>query len=273
MRLFAFCLVFGLACPLCAQSEIVVKDTISDSANWNNTNHYFLMGVGKEPSIGTGRTFLHFVPQTGGKLHSLSILTSFQSAPDVPNNNPTELFSLGFAVYDSLAEMQIDPLRFDLVFDANVIGFSGPIGNVGGFNIYQLDWDISQTNTRVIAGNSYFIGMTSISNSGTEAALVRISSDLGDQIGAQPDYYYFGFFDVVDTLDNLPIGGFQFVSQITITIELGDINGDGSVDLLDVAPFVELLTNGGFQPEADINQDGVVDLLDVAPFVDLLSGG
>ncbi len=54
--------------------------------------------------------------------------------------------------------------------------------------------------------------------------------------------------------------------------DLGDINRDGAVNLLDVAPFVDLLTTGGLQIEADINQDGVVDLLDVAPFVDLLSG-
>ncbi|MEM9413308.1 MAG: hypothetical protein AAGA30_19525, partial [Planctomycetota bacterium] len=37
---------------------------------------------------------------------------------------------------------------------------------------------------------------------------------------------------------------------------LGDVNQDGSVDLLDVSPFVDLLTNGGFQSEADINGDG-----------------
>ena len=53
---------------------------------------------------------------------------------------------------------------------------------------------------------------------------------------------------------------------------LGDINCDGSVDLLDVGPFVDLLTNGGFSAKADINGDGQVDLLDVGPFVDLLAG-
>ena len=53
---------------------------------------------------------------------------------------------------------------------------------------------------------------------------------------------------------------------------LGDVNMDGSVDLLDVAPFVQLLTNGQFQIEADVNQDGEVDLLDVGPFVDLITG-
>ena len=56
-------------------------------------------------------------------------------------------------------------------------------------------------------------------------------------------------------------------------IQLGDVNGDGEVNLLDVAPFVSLLSDGGFQQEADINQDGMINLLDVAPFVDLLSGG
>ena len=53
---------------------------------------------------------------------------------------------------------------------------------------------------------------------------------------------------------------------------LGDINGDGSVDLLDVTPFVDAVTAGTNNPAADINQDGAVDLLDVAPFVALLIG-
>ena len=56
-------------------------------------------------------------------------------------------------------------------------------------------------------------------------------------------------------------------------VVLGDVNQDGMVDLLDVAPFVLLLNEGQFQLEADVNQDRAVDLLDVAPFVQLLSGG
>ena len=56
-------------------------------------------------------------------------------------------------------------------------------------------------------------------------------------------------------------------------ILLGDVNCDGLVNLLDVAPFVDLISNGDFNPKADINEDGNVNLLDVAPFVDLLAGG
>ncbi len=54
---------------------------------------------------------------------------------------------------------------------------------------------------------------------------------------------------------------------------LGDVNLDGTVSLLDVAPFVGRITTGTFQAEADINQDCSVNLLDVAPFVSLLTGG
>jgi hypothetical protein len=56
-------------------------------------------------------------------------------------------------------------------------------------------------------------------------------------------------------------------------ILLGDVNCDGVIDLLDVSPFVAVLTSGGFDPKADINQDGQVTLTDVAPFVALLTGG
>lgn len=63
-------------------------------------------------------------------------------------------------------------------------------------------------------------------------------------------------------------GGFESPDSIL----LGDVNGDGEVNLLDVAPFVDALSTGTYIPEADVNQDGSVDLLDVAPFIELLSG-
>lgn len=67
-------------------------------------------------------------------------------------------------------------------------------------------------------------------------------------------------------------GGFWAVVSGNEGILLGDVNQDGVVNLLDVAPFVNAITTGTFIAEADINQDGFVNLLDVAPFVDLLTG-
>ena len=42
---------------------------------------------------------------------------------------------------------------------------------------------------------------------------------------------------------------------------------------MDVGPFIDLLSTGTYQYEADCNEDGVVNLLDVAPFLVILSGG
>ena len=56
------------------------------------------------------------------------------------------------------------------------------------------------------------------------------------------------------------------------SVILGDVNGDGVVDGLDIQPFVDLLTGGGYQAEADINEDAVVDGLDIQPFVDIITG-
>ena len=62
--------------------------------------------------------------------------------------------------------------------------------------------------------------------------------------------------------------------ELEVTVQdviLGDINCDGAVDLLDIQPFVDLLTGGGFSNKADFDQDGEITLLDVSPFVDALT--
>ena len=58
----------------------------------------------------------------------------------------------------------------------------------------------------------------------------------------------------------------------SIGVQLGDVNQDGSVDLFDIQPFIDVLSADVFQEEADTNRDGVVNFFDVAPFIDILSG-
>lgn len=60
------------------------------------------------------------------------------------------------------------------------------------------------------------------------------------------------------------------VADVLGNVVFGDTNGDGSVNLLDVAPFVDAVGGGPFIPQADVNCDGVVNLLDVDPFIVLL---
>ena len=67
--------------------------------------------------------------------------------------------------------------------------------------------------------------------------------------------------------------GWDTVINSFIVPALGDVNCDGAINLLDVQPFVDLLTTGGFSDKADFNGDGQVNLLDIAGFVDAISGG
>ena len=54
---------------------------------------------------------------------------------------------------------------------------------------------------------------------------------------------------------------------------LCDVNMDGAVNFLDIAPFISALGDPTFNPEADCNEDGVDNFLDIAPFITILTGG
>ena len=87
---------------------------------------------------------------------------------------------------------------------------------------------------------------------------------------------------VFSAVDPDPINGdgmsrFNLFEDVTIafptppSVVLGDVNQDGAVDFLDIAPFITLLSSSVFQAEADVNEDGDVDFLDIGPFITLLS--
>ena len=69
-------------------------------------------------------------------------------------------------------------------------------------------------------------------------------------------------------------GGYArvFVSQITPNCLLGDMDLSGTIDFLDIQPFIAVLSGGTNQCEADCDQSGMVDFLDIQPFIAILSG-
>lgn len=56
------------------------------------------------------------------------------------------------------------------------------------------------------------------------------------------------------------------------TVVKGDLDLNGTVDFLDINPFIVVLAAGGTQPEGDCNCDGFVDFLDISPFIQILAG-
>ena len=59
--------------------------------------------------------------------------------------------------------------------------------------------------------------------------------------------------------------------EVVIEFEAGDVNRDGSVNFLDISPFISVLSTGDFQAEADVDRSGGVNFLDIAPFIQVLS--
>lgn len=51
---------------------------------------------------------------------------------------------------------------------------------------------------------------------------------------------------------------------------IGDLNGDGVVNILDVVSLVGFILNGGFDSSADVNGDGEINVLDVVSLVNLI---
>ena len=62
------------------------------------------------------------------------------------------------------------------------------------------------------------------------------------------------------------------LSSVSDSVLLGDVDLNGTVDFLDISPFISVLSDGIFQCEADCDGSGAVDFLDISPFIAILSG-
>ncbi|MEM9412669.1 MAG: FG-GAP-like repeat-containing protein, partial [Planctomycetota bacterium] len=110
---------------------------------------------------------------------------------------------------------------------------------------------------------------------------VRGGNAFSAQNNIRAIHFGLGSSDFIESLRIIwPDGKIQFYENslqinsfrsFAYDILLGDINLDGAVNLLDIAPFTEILSAGGFQVEADMNQDGTTNLLDVEPFISALN--
>ena len=111
----------------------------------------------------------------------------------------------------------------------------------------------------------------------------HLDVNVGDSVEVigSPDFLDSKFSSITQTFDApLPsVPRFELtynLSSVEATVVeivlIGDVNGDGVIDLLDVKPFINLIISGRYELTGDINGDGHVNLLDVIPLIDLLTG-
>lgn len=84
---------------------------------------------------------------------------------------------------------------------------------------------------------------------------------------------FLGAYDPDPTIPSRPgkSRSMAFEFQNETDVLLGDVDLNGVVNFVDIAPFIQLLTTGEFQPQADLNRDQEVNLEDIAPFITALA--
>ena len=135
--------------------------------------------------------------------------------------------------------------------------------------------------------NTVYAGSFTITRlSATELGLTAtIGSDIYTAFDVAPDSFDFGMLafyvnsNVFGSSNAAgdPDNGIDFSNVAVVFFSntpfvLGDVDQSGTVDFLDIGPFVNLLSTGGFMLQADIDGSGAVDFLDIGPFIAILSG-
>ena len=144
--------------------------------------------------------------------------------------------------------------------------FVNPLGNDGFAGTLDDDLALQSSSPMIDAGNNNAVPADALDMDGDGDLAEPMPFDLKMMVRFAD---HPGVADVgVGEGPITDIGAVEFS-----TLLLGDVNQDGVVNLLDIEPFVALISSSIFQMEADLNQDGVVNLLDIEPFIAILSGG
>lgn len=63
-------------------------------------------------------------------------------------------------------------------------------------------------------------------------------------------------------------------AEFTLTVserEHGDVNGDGAIDVADIADIIDTMARGTYRVHADANNDGAVDVADIAEVISIMA--
>jgi len=83
--------------------------------------------------------------------------------------------------------------------------------------------------------------------------------------------YYIQALDNTGKLATLPIAGYYaFQAMGGEVYDDGDLNMDGTVNILDVISMVNIVLNGAQNDMADLNTDGIVNILDIILLVNII---
>ena len=157
--------------------------------------------------------------------------------------------------------------RFPDIFSSGTVNISG--GDVfairvfsgGEVNLFGSVFAIDGIPIDLVAGEEFVVNDRNVTLTGTLSDGSFIETSLTTAFG--------GFSS--SQPDGAAAGARVTVTRVAEPTLLGDVDQNGTVDFLDIGPFIALLSSGGFQQEADIDENESVDFLDIGPFIAILS--
>jgi hypothetical protein len=237
--------------------------TVTGTAPWQSTARVYVDGVESGSAvIGDAGTFSINLASVAEGNRQIRLAFSYPSgtSPQSSVLNVTVDRTAPTAQLSSTAEAsQTPPSSLNVSFSEPVFGLS-----LSNFSLTRNSLPISLAGATLSAagGNSFTLG-----------GLAAIT--------ALPGVYQLTLngAGATDTAGNT-VG--SLTGESFRVYKLGDMNGDGAVNNLDIAPFVSALTspstfaseNPWIDPilSGDLNLDGALNNLDIAPFVSLLTG-
>ena len=280
-RSFALALVVVASTVCNAQVEVDIKDSVTNIHLWHHgpvDSESFGLFSPDSNSPNEVRYYIGFTPQTDGVLKSIGFPVIFDNNM-LPVNSPSENpFRLSVNLFENLGQLFSAKLDLDAVLDSPENDWQDAfIINVDLFDSFYQSWDLSGLEYSVNAGQTYYLAIMAVEPDvtlGERPRLLFVTQNF-PFVGSQPDFYY----REGEFVDPRPVSTDYESSQAAVRLTFvtsvlqGDINNDGAVDLLDVGPFVTLISTGQYAAAGDFNGDGEVTLLDVGPFVDAIIGG
>ena len=79
----------------------------------------------------------------------------------------------------------------------------------------------------------------------------------------------FPFFSSNRTIISDRVNGL-YILQDSLSVSLGDLNGDGTLDILDLVTLANMILADEYDEIADMNEDGIINVLDIVILVNYI---
>jgi hypothetical protein len=144
-------------------------------------------------------------------------------------------------------------------------------------NIFFQDWpaswsvELTSSDTQFVQVDSVLYVYNDLSGEGVGIVTINVYAPQGTENDT-------GTVHIAGTIEKTAIGGIsiQVVPPINIFI-CGDVNGDETVNLLDVLYLINYVYKGGPAPNplesADVNSSGTINIVDIVYLINFLYKG